>query len=359
MAENAKNPSVSSQSQSIDRLPKPNSSASKSKKIHYCPICDESINDKKQESIFCDGQCATWLHHQCAGLSKASLAQLGSSDAPFYCLSCTVAHQQREIASLKAVISNLSSELASFKNELNVARSAEGESLASAVSESSTYAQAVSQKQKLDQTNDKVQSTSTGSSGHYHSTGLSYDKKFKLVFFGVTESPRNTPRYRRNKADLDSIVSAISSVESSITEGDIRDCSRLGRYNESQHSRPIVVHFNKAADVVTLLSKRGQASPPFIIKPFMSPEERVSDSILLRQRWSLIQSGTDRNCIKIRTSCLFVNNVLHSKVKDSKYHPVTPSDTSHSVSVNDANADVADGTLLSTSDAPVVSTPGD
>ena len=115
--------------------PKPNSLASKSKKKHYCPICDENINDKK-ESIFCDSV----LHGYIVNV-WVSWRPLENSDA-LSIVYCTVSHQQCEITLLKVVVSNLSSELSSLKNELNVTYSTEVESLANIVGESSTYAQA-------------------------------------------------------------------------------------------------------------------------------------------------------------------------------------------------------------------------
>ena len=68
------------------------------------------------------------------------------------------------------------------------------------------------------------------------------------MVFGIEESTKNTACHQRIKDDLDSIVSVISSVHNSIAVRDIRYCSHLGRYNESQCLRPMVVHFTAAAD---------------------------------------------------------------------------------------------------------------
>ena len=56
----------------------------------------------------------------------------------------------------------------------------------------------------------------------------------------------------------------------------------------------------------------------------MSPTERATDSILLKQRWSLIQSGTDRQSLRIRGSRLYCNSRLYGQVIDSKFvtHPL-------------------------------------
>ena len=51
----------------------------------------------------------------------------------------------------------------------------------------------------------------------------------------------------------------------------------------------------------------------------MTPEERHTESILLKERWALIQKNIERKVIKIRGSRLFVNNKLHGEVKNSSF----------------------------------------
>jgi len=49
---------------------------------------------------------------------------------------------------------------------------------------------------------------------------------------------------------------------------------------------------------------------PIYIKPDLSPEERAKESILLKERWGLIQKGAERKQIKLRNGALFVDNQL-------------------------------------------------
>ena len=56
-----------------------------------------------------------------------------------------------------------------------------------------------------------------------------------------------------------------------------------------------------------VLSKKGSLSHPLAIKPELSPEE---DSVLLKERWRLIQSGIPRSEIKIWDSRLYVKKVF-------------------------------------------------
>ena len=115
------------------------------------------------------------------------------------------------------------------------------------------------------------------------------------------------------------MTSIFTNLVSSITSQSIRDCSRLGKYNEQRRPRPILVHLNQANDVAILLSKRSSLSNPIVLKPFPSPEERANEVILLKERWSLIQSGVERGLIKIYNSRLYINGDLHSEVINSRY----------------------------------------
>ena len=76
--------------------------------------------------------------------------------------------------------------------------------------------------------------------------------------------------------------------------------------------------FIKSADAASVLSQRGSLSNSTVsIKPDMSKMERKRESLLLKERWSLIQSGVPRMDIKIRGSRLLVKNKLHGCIKMS------------------------------------------
>jgi len=50
--------------------------------------------------------------------------------------------------------------------------------------------------------------------------------------------------------------------------------------------------------------------------PDMNLEERHTESLLLKERWSLIQREVNHKLIKIRGNKIFVNNKLHGEVKN-------------------------------------------
>ena len=56
---------------------------------------------------------------------------------------------------------------------------------------------------------------------------------------------------------------------------------------------------------------------PLSIKPAISPEQRLRESILLKERWKLIQ----RKDIRIKNNGLYVHNKLYGRLVDSVFHP--------------------------------------
>ena len=61
--------------------------------------------------------------------------------------------------------------------------------------------------------------------------------------------------------------------------------------------------FLRAIDAQFVLANRDKISQPIIIKPDLSKEDRDIQSILLRERWNLIQTGVvGRRLIKIRNN---------------------------------------------------------
>jgi len=51
----------------------------------------------------------------------------------------------------------------------------------------------------------------------------------------------------------------------------------------------------------------------------MTLEKRNTKSILLKERWNLIQQGYPHKAIKIRNAYIYVNNQFYGRVIDSKF----------------------------------------
>ena len=56
-------------------------------------ICDKEVVDTTDEedgddAVFCEGECQSWLHRNCACLPKSEFERLKKED-PFYCPRCS------------------------------------------------------------------------------------------------------------------------------------------------------------------------------------------------------------------------------------------------------------------------------
>ena len=150
------------------------------------------------------------------------------------------------------------------------------------------------------------------------------DRKFNIIIFGLKEQDAGTSKFTRTSQDQSSVERILSSLNPNIPGNSIRDCFRLGKYKR-ERSRPILVKLLRVCDVNSILAnRRNLASTPNIsIRPDLPPEQRKVEAILLKERYHLIQSGTDKKSIRLRGNCLFVNNAKYGSVTQSKFHPVS------------------------------------
>ena len=70
--------------------------------------------------------------------------------------------------------------------------------------------------------------------------------------------------------------------------------------------RPIQVKFIRILDVTSILSQKRNLSHNYSIKPAMPHDQHLHNSIIMKERWNLIQSGVHCNSIKIKNDHLFV-----------------------------------------------------
>ena len=195
----------------------------------------------------------------------------------------------------------------------------------------------------------------------------------------MDECPTGTSRSARLESDLSSAVSVISSLVRNFHSHALSDCYRLGKFNPSRSNpRPLLIKFIRVADVGLVLSKKGKLKSPYYIKPDMTHDQRLKESILLKERWSLIQSGIPRSSIRLRNSSLLVNKKLHGQVVGSVFkcavdlNPLS-SDGGQSASIMSVPApivetsqsdthsptDVSVSTLASSPSVPLSVSPGD
>ena len=146
------------------------------------------------------------------------------------------------------------------------------------------------------------------------------DRKFNLVIQGIKECPHNTPRRDRILMDEEAVVNVLKCISSSLNEWSIRECVRLGRYSQhNAQSRLLLVRFNKVSDVLEVLSKRQSLPVNIFVKPDLSPSDRQVESILLKERRSLINASVNRLRIKIHNNCIYVDRCLFGRVLNGTF----------------------------------------
>ena len=78
-----------------------------------------------------------------------------------------------------------------------------------------------------------------------------------------------------------------------------------GKYQEQHRCpRPILIRFNRAIDVFLLLPKTSSLPHGIRIKPDMTREERLIESILLKERLALIQRERAKQIKSVETRYL-------------------------------------------------------
>lgn len=274
-------------------------------------LCITCKNVVEEESIECE-MCFKWEHRVCANISSEEFNLLtnGSSNIMFFCTQCRpkVTIALKFFNDIQTKQSQFETRLQSLENNLNKLTV----NLNSQSDEIQTNPNSIQSMDMATSSSNTTLSKSTIASSNS-------DKKLNVVVYGVAEHPPKTNRQTRLDKDLDSLLSCFSDIDSKFDSSAIKDYFRLGKYDSSSsRPRPLLVKLLRRADVNTLLQNRSKLTSSLSLKPDLTPEERAIEALLMKERWSLIQKGTDRKQIKIRNHSLFLNNKLHCKLVDSK-----------------------------------------
>ena len=279
-------------------------------------IVDKSNDHDGEDAIFCEGRCG-WIHRQCAGLSDPFFRLFtGNDDVPFLCVFCMLKAQSDEITNLRATIDDLKNSIAKLTLSKVQGSKIQITPKNTTVSTHQTTATNV--------TSIKTQARRPTD----ESLSSSSDRRFNLIVYGIAESPPNTPRLDRLKSDLDHLIEVFRSISVPIEAHAVKDFHRLGKYKPTQsRPRPILVKFLRTIDVTTILSNRASLNASISIKQDLSPEEKHLESILLNERWKLIQAGHDRKSIKIRRGSILLKGKLFGHLDGSNFKQVSHSTT--------------------------------
>ena len=100
----------------------------------------------------------------------------------------------------------------------------------------------------------------------------------------------------------------------------ILDCYRLCQFKVQQSiPTPILVKLQCTIDANTILANISSISSPFFIKPDMSPVEHANESVILKEHWSLIQTGYNCKQIKLSSTCIYIDGQIYGEVINSEY----------------------------------------
>ena len=94
--------------------------SSSSSTAAICAVCEQRIEDGKDQALFCEGVCQQWLHRYCAGVPVSWFATLSKSAAPFQCYSCSHKSQAEVVEKLFSSISSLQAEVSELKKVADV-----------------------------------------------------------------------------------------------------------------------------------------------------------------------------------------------------------------------------------------------
>ena len=224
------------------------------------------------------------------------------------CVYCVLSNQAVQIAELKSTLAQLTSKLPSDLSDLPVSNTPINlpDDTATVTTEAATVTTKVD-KPKL---------------STVHS-----EKKFNVVVYGIEESPPETKRETRTKHDLEHLVTSLSVIDASIKPHAIKDFFRLGKFKPgNKKPRPLLVKFLRSADTANSLRNKAQLSSPIYIKPDLTLEEQTQESMLLKERRSLIDKGVDRRQIKLQNWSIYIDDKPHCKIVDAKlkFHSASP-----------------------------------
>jgi len=148
-----------------------------------------------------------------------------------------------------------------------------------------------------------------------HSTWQPSDRKLNVILYGIDKQCLQTSRFERQQNNINAVIEVLSNIKVQMKPDHIVDCFRLGRFKQGKsRPRPILIRLQCVTDVNEILASRKFLHTPFIIKPDLSPAKRAIESVVLKERYSLIQTGVNRNQIKLRNNRIFVNGKLHGEV---------------------------------------------
>ena len=103
-----------------DTPPKGNEKRTKEKEDTLCSVCntiiiEEADNVPGDDTVYCEGDCKSWMHRKCVSMSKIIYDKLSNCEEPYLCPNCIITKQTEEITKLKDLVKELTTQLTKLK----------------------------------------------------------------------------------------------------------------------------------------------------------------------------------------------------------------------------------------------------
>ena len=231
-------------------------------------------------------------------------------------LKSTVSHLNSAVSTLQSQFSALTSEISSLQSQWSAVSAPSTNTTAHLASPS----EPVSSNRSSLPHNSGLSTPRNGS----RSPTLNDGSKYNLVFFGVPECPKGISYQDRISSDHSSVLRVLESASSTLSTSSLRDCLRLGKYKEDTSSpRPLLVKFNGIRDVQFILSNKTKlvmdSGSKIFVRKDLPKEERRTESLLLKERRTLLGEGIQSSRIRIKGSQLFVDAKPFGQVRSSVF----------------------------------------
>lgn len=196
------------------------SAKSNKKESCVCPICDAVIREsagrrhgQDLEAVECSGLCASWVHRQCAGLSKVAFQSVSTSTKPFFCPQCRLDQQELELISLRDLVGALGKEIGELRAQFSANSSAP-------VASEEHFAWGTDNSQAQSSVHHTMAVGTGVSVGSHLATATKEkvpDRETNLIICGIAESEKGTFRHIRNRADIENAGEILSVVDPYVT----------------------------------------------------------------------------------------------------------------------------------------------
>lgn len=282
--------------------------------------CVCSSSEDVGHMVECES-CSKWSHSKCVGI-----VQSVAHSFPFVCPFCIKSLFSR-LAAAELEIDTLRARLSALVESTADQCQAHG----AKIDELNSSLQQISQSNSSSSPGDpNINRASSNNHVDFESnftkpneSGTSANKRYNVVVSGITEPPSGTSYTGRLNADMEAVSTLLSNMADNIQSPLsflIRDCRKLGRYKtDSEKPRSLLVTLNSTVEVSTVLSNCHQLPSAVSIRPDLSPSERQTRGILLRERRRLIDSEVSRRDIKLRKRELYVSGTLVGRVVNNAF----------------------------------------